>query len=1048
MKVVDVSDPANPRLVGSCRWERAFAQDVAVSGGRAYVADTDGIVAVDISNPRDPRYLGRVQLPGAFVEAVSYASGKIILASGGAGIFELDAGAFGGAVEPDLLPTPGYSLEAVFDRGLVYVADYDAGLTILDVQPMDKLAAGATYPATPPIPSDARRVVRSSPTPAFPAGTVHPERDVPTPTRMARSATQGQPDRSRGALVSCRVNSTADDGPGALRWCLENIAEAGVITFDVSVFPPERPAAITPVRPLPPLERSRVVVDASDAGVILDGSRTPAGTSGLVLRSEGQVIKGLQIVKFPNVGIDLQGARKATIGGDRARGRAPTGEGNLVSGNGEAGIRVCGADTQDNLIVGNLIGADVKGTAAWSNGRHGVLICAGATSNRIGGATPGTRNLVSGNASDGIVIEGLETRRNVIAGNLIGTDLSGTSAIPNRGNGVFLLAPENIVGGTSPEQRNVISGNQSHGVGFIGPRATSNQVLGNYIGCDLTGDRVLSNGDHGVALEMGSQNNLIKDNVIVSTGRNAVLINDWGSSYNAVVGNRLGTDASGTRLLTPRFTALQLGMGASFNRIGGPDPADRNVIAGGVHLGRHLGVGNLILGNYLGLDAAGRTGIGFGPAVTLGNGARRVLLGGATAAEGNVISSGVGGWGVQVGPYVDDAFIASNRIGTDAAGQAAVGNQGDGVVVSSGERNIIQGNVIAYSSGVGVRIRAGRSNVVRRNSIHSNRGPGIVLESGGNQLTAAPVLAAASGSILGLACPFCEIEIFSDEQDQGRTLEGVTRADSSGAFRWQGKAPAAGPRITATATDPSGNTSPFSVPRRNLPADAPLLNLSAASYLADALAPDSIVAAFGSGLANQTAAAESVSLPTELAGARVAVTDSGGAERPAPLYFISPAQVNFVVPAATAPGPATVRLTDAQGRTHAGEIMVATVAPGLFSISGPGQGLAAAALLRIHPDGSRTEEIVTGPIDLGAPEEQVYLILFGTGIRRRSSLANVTVRVAGESLPPLYAGPQGDYPGLDQINVLLPAQWRGRGHLDLTVVVDGKTSNPVQLRIR
>lgn len=767
MRVIDVRDTARPRQV-SIYDTQSYATSVAVADGYAFVATTNppdarrGLHIVDVRNPRECKPVGRAELPGAFAEAVTVSDGRVTVAAGGAGVFEFKTTRLADPTERRLLATPGCALEVKADARYVYVADFDAGLVIRSRDTEASAAGGAGQVVAavgsshPPVRKEGFWGLFSS------AKRDHREVPAAPPPHAGRIHSQGGNGPRLAAVSTCQVSTTRDEGPGTLRWCLENIGDGGTITFDVLVFPPERPATIAPLSPLPALERNRVVVDGSNAAVILDGSGSPPGTYGLVLRSEGCVIRGLQIVRFPKSGIHFEGGRQTTIGGDRARGRGPTGEGNLISANGEDGINLCGQGSYSNTIVGNLIGTDANGRAAWPNRRNGIFICAGASRNRVGGFQPSQWNLVSGNLSEGIVLAGAETRRNVIAGNLIGTDLSGTSPIPNAGNGIFLLGPENIVGGSSAAERNLISGNQVHGVGFIGRLAFGNQVIGNWIGCDLTGSRLLTNGDHGVALEMGANNNVVKDNVIVTSGRNAI-INDWGSSYNTIVGNLLGTDALGTRLLARGFNALQLGMGASFNRIGGTAAADRNVIVGGVYLGRHLGPGNLILGNYLGLDYSGRTGIGEGPALVLGNGSRRVVIGGATAEEANIISSGPRGSGIQLDPYVDDAFIGSNRIGTDAAGVAAVGNAGDGVVIADGECNIIQGNLIAHHTGAGIRIRAGSFNVIRSNSITDNRGPGIVLESGANRLIAAPTMSVASNSILGLACPGCEVEIFSDQ---------------------------------------------------------------------------------------------------------------------------------------------------------------------------------------------------------------------------------------------------------------------------------------------
>jgi uncharacterized protein (TIGR03437 family) len=1040
LKIVDVSERKSPRLVGACTWDNASAQDVAIRGGLAYVADTDKITVCDVSNPARPVAVGSVPLPGGFAEGIALDDRALYTASGGAGVWVFDPS---DPLRPrlrGLLHTPGYSLEVRSGANLVHVADFNAGLLILD----GSAASRAGFPST----AARDDTPRSSQKACALRTRAVPDQIVPLPNPWEPATGAGLTPtavRFQGSpLSTCTVTSTADAGAGTFRYCLENIGAGGLITFDPAVFPPGRPATIWLSSPLPELRAGRVTIDASQAGVIVDGSRTPPGSSGLLIRSNGNTVKGLQIIRFPGVGIDLSRAGKNTIGGDPSRGSAPTGEGNLVSNNGVNGINLYGPECEGNRIVGNRIGTDAAGHRASGNTWHGIFIGEGAVNNEIRG------NLISGNGADGIALNGATVQGNVIAGNVIGTDASGLSAVPNRGNGIFVGGPGNIIGGPSISDRNVISGNQNHGIGFIGEYAEGNRVIGNFIGVDRSGTALLSNGDHGVALEMGAHNNLVRGNVIATSGRDAVIANDWGSSYNWIAGNFLNTDASGNKQLAAPFAGVRLGMGAAFNLVGGPEPGDRNVIAGVVTTGRHLGAGNLILGNYIGLDASGRVGIASeGPGVQLSDGAQRVFVGGTTVGERNVISGGSQSGGIVMGPFVDDCFIAGNYVGTDAAGASSVGNRSDGLRIQYGERNIVQNNLLAYNNGAGIKVQGGSSNALRRNAIHSNRGPGIVLMEGGNRGLAAPLIAAVTEKdIWGWGCPACEIEIFSDEQDEGRLPEAVVRADTAGLFRYEKGGPWLGPRITATVTDGEGNTSEFSTPRLILPTAGPIFNLSAASYKGDPFAPDSLVTVFGSGLARTSEAAPGLPLPTALAGTTVSVTDSSGAQRLAPLYFVSPSQINYQVPAGTSLGMAIVQIRTADGLTYSTSFQVAPVSPGLFSQAGTGSGPAAATLVRLRADGSQSHESVEGPIDLGGEEDRVYLSLYGTGIRHRSSLDAVHVRIGEYELRVEYAGPQGQYPGLDQVNVLLPSELRGKGQVLVCLVVGSKQSNCVQIVMR
>lgn len=239
-----------------------------------------------------------------------------------------------------------------------------------------------------------------------------------------------------------------------------------------------------------------------------------------------------------------------------------------------------------------------------------------------------------------------------------------------------------------------------------------------------------------------------------------------------------------------------------------------------------------------------------------------------------------------------------------------------------------------------------------------------------------------------------------------------------------------------------------------------LASVSAASFRANAeLAPESIVAAFGTGLATATQSASAQPLPTLLAGTRVVVRDSAGVEREAPLFFVSPTQINYQIPLSTAAGNATVTATSGNGSLSLGNVTISAVAPGLFAANASGQGLAAAVVLRIKGDGTQTFEpvvefnattgqFVARPIDLGAATDQVFLLLYGTGIRQRSSLATATALIGGTSASVTFAGAQGDFAGLDQVNLLLPRSLAGRGEVEIALTVDSKAANPVRVVVR
>ncbi len=218
-------------------------------------------------------------------------------------------------------------------------------------------------------------------------------------------------------------------------------------------------------------------------------------------------------------------------------------------------------------------------------------------------------------------------------------------------------------------------------------------------------------------------------------------------------------------------------------------------------------------------------------------------------------------------------------------------------------------------------------------------------------------------------------------------------------------------------------------------------SVSAASFTSGgALASESIVAAFGDNLAAATASAALLPLPTTLGGVSVSVTDSAGVERLAPLFFVSPGQINCMIPAGTAAGVAKVRV---QG--HVGYVTIEAVAPGLFTANASGSGIPAAVGLRVSGGVQTLLPSLTTPIDLGPETDEVFLLLFGTGIRGGTS---TTVKIGGIDAPVAYAGAQGTMAGLDQVNVKLPRVLAGRGEVDLVLTVDGKAANTVRVRIK
>lgn len=234
--------------------------------------------------------------------------------------------------------------------------------------------------------------------------------------------------------------------------------------------------------------------------------------------------------------------------------------------------------------------------------------------------------------------------------------------------------------------------------------------------------------------------------------------------------------------------------------------------------------------------------------------------------------------------------------------------------------------------------------------------------------------------------------------------------------------------------------------------------VNGASYaVQQPVATEAIVSVFGANLATREQGAVQLPLPTELAGTSVKVRDSLGIERLAPLFYVGKLQVNYQIPAGTAPSFATVTITNGNGEIFTSAVNVTGVTPGIFAANQNGSGAAAASVLYVtgvnrHAESTAVcdangQNCVARQIDVNSANE-VYLELYGTGLRNNSGLANVAVTVGGVAVPVLYAGKQPEFVGLDQINVQLPRSLAARGEVDLIVTIDGKTANPVKIHLK
>ena len=317
----------------------------------------------------------------------------------------------------------------------------------------------------------------------------------------------------------------------------------------------------------------------------------------------------------------------------------------------------------ENLVQGNFIGTDVTGPGHLGNTNDGAIIRTPLPT-RLAGRRP-----VPATSSRAIpamdLYRWLNATANLVQGNFIGTDVTGTLALGNSGNGVQISSGEtnNTIGGTGLGEGNLISGNGSHGISISS--GTDNLIEGNKVGVNAGGTAKLGNNLDGIQLS-NSAGKHVSGNLVSGNGINqdAAGINlESNDRNNIIAGNKIGTDVSGNKALGNSLHGIFLGNGSSNNTIGGPTDNDRNVISGN---------GQFPVAN---LATQGSVGVYIYGANTSGN------------------------------------VVQGNYIGTNAAGNDALTNSVIGVLISQSSGNTVQGNLISGNRLVGLEIavaRAGR----------------------------------------------------------------------------------------------------------------------------------------------------------------------------------------------------------------------------------------------------------------------------------------------------------------------------------------------------
>ena len=403
------------------------------------------------------------------------------------------------------------------------------------------------------------------------------------------------------------VTNTNDSGLGSLREAIlaaNAFPGANTITFEI---PGAGPHVISPPSALPIITGPTDIDARTEPGyisspvVVLDGTNAGAEVNGLDFQGGSSQLYDLTVdhfggsgvvlassgntVQFDRIGTDATGSTAAGNGYDGVyvfQGSGNTITDDLIAGNGNVGIDLVGPGASNETVQGNLIGTDASGTLALPNAQGGVFLN-GASSSLIGG--PGSaRNVISGNGGPGVVLNGAGATGNIIQNNFIGTVASGNAPLGNSGDGVFLdNAPSNTIKG------NTISANGLTGVRLMGAGASGNRILGNFIGTDSTGAAPLGNAFDGIFLS-GSPNNAVGDgtasgrNVISANGQSGLQIFGSTASGNQVFGNLIGTDATGTAALGNRLDGVYINV-APGNMIGSTATGAGNVISANVQVG-------------------------------------------------------------------------------------------------------------------------------------------------------------------------------------------------------------------------------------------------------------------------------------------------------------------------------------------------------------------------------------------------------------------------------------------------------------------------------
>jgi titin len=552
----------------------------------------------------------------------------------------------------------------------------------------------------------------------------------------------------RGRAETFIVSNTGASGPGSLQQAILDANATNGLDWIIFQIPGSRVHTITPANILPPITGPVVIdgttqpgfagtpliqINGANAGTTSDGLRLLAGNStirGLVISGYGgagihvQAPGGTNIIEGNFIGTDptgtlrrgngqssgqaggvwIDGSSGNLIGGPFATNR------NLISGNSGPGLFL--QNCSGNTVQGNLIGTSLSGAAALGNSSSGISIY-NASADQIGGTSATARNIISGNGGSGVYLTGAGSKGNLVQGNYIGTDASGTLAISNAGDGVTAQnAGGNSIGGTDDGAGNLLSGNAQGGAGLKGLGSDNNLVQGNYIGTDASGRLALGNILSGITI-FGGNSNLVGGTSaaarnIVSANKLSGIFITTNSTGNLLQGNFIGVDLTGTKALGNAVDGVSINSAGS-NIVGGTTAGARNIISGNTNYGIEIfntdATANLIQGNYIGPGVTGQSAVGnkYSGVYVLSSGN---IIGGTASGAGNLISGNNPNGVFLVGPSASENLVQGNYIGTSAAGTGAMANAVAGIGLSDAPGNTIGGT------------SAGAGNLISGNGAH------------------------------------------------------------------------------------------------------------------------------------------------------------------------------------------------------------------------------------------------------------------------------------------------------------------------------------------